>query len=76
MNQPTAALGADGLDDHPGRPAPGRPGRDGPPRALAALGSYARPVRNGDGFVLTELDTSPHERPPMADVLEAGAALS
>ena len=75
VNQPTAALGA--MASTITQAVLRRVAEEGrAPEALAALGSYARPVRGGEGFVLTELDTSPHERPPMAQVLEAGAALS
>ena len=42
------------------------------PGDLAGTGAYVRPVRGEDGFGLVELDTHPDERPPMADVLQAG----
>jgi glucosyl-3-phosphoglycerate synthase len=42
------------------------------PAELGANGGYARPVREGDGFALAEIDVRPVERPPMRDAL-AGA---
>lgn len=44
------------------------------PEDLLLGGGYARPVRDGAGFVLSERDTRPGERPPMADLLQAGIA--
>jgi glucosyl-3-phosphoglycerate synthase len=41
------------------------------PDDLGLPGTYVRPVRRGEGFVLEGQDTGPAERPPMADVLEA-----
>ena len=43
------------------------------PDHLPGDGAYARPVRGKDGFVMSALDASPQERPPMAGVLEASA---
>jgi glucosyl-3-phosphoglycerate synthase len=44
------------------------------PGGLAGSGAYARPVRAEGGYLLTETDTRPGERPPMSDVLQARVA--
>jgi glucosyl-3-phosphoglycerate synthase len=65
VNQPTAALGTMAstisqavlrrlADEGRGLPAPVNP-------------TYARPVPSGGGYVLSEVDTAPRERPPMAE---------
>lgn len=69
-NQPTAALGA--MASTISQAVLRRLADEGrAPEGIAGTGAYARPVSGADGFVLTELDTRPDERPPMADVLEA-----
>lgn len=72
-NQPTAALGA--MASTISQAVLKRLAQEGrAPDELAGAGAYVRPVRGGDGFVLTELDTRPDERPPMTDVLQASVA--
>ncbi len=70
-NQPTAALGA--MASTISQAVLRRVAEEGrAPGDLAGAGAYARPVRGENGFGLVELDTHPDERPPMADVLQAG----
>ncbi|MBJ7457381.1 MAG: glucosyl-3-phosphoglycerate synthase, partial [Thermoleophilia bacterium] len=72
-NQPTAALGA--MASTISQAVLKRLAQEGrAPDELAGAGAYVRPVRGDDGFVLTELDTRPDERPPMTDVLQASVA--
>lgn len=69
-NQPTAALGL--MASAISQAVMLRLVEDGrAPAALAGDGAYVRPVRGGDGLVLSTSDTRPGERPPMADVLHA-----
>jgi len=70
-NQPTAALGA--MASTISQAVLRRVAEEGrAPGDLAGAGAYVRPVRGENGFGLVELDTHPDERPPMADVLQAG----
>lgn len=72
-NQPTAALGA--MASTISQAVLKRVAQEGrAPDDLAGAGAYARPVREGGAYVLTELDTRPDERPPMTDVLHASIA--
>ena len=70
-NQPTTALGA--MASTISQAVLRRVAEEGrAPGDLAGAGAYVRPVRGENGFGLVELDTHPDERPPMADVLQAG----
>ena len=71
VNQPTAALGADGVDDHAGGAAArGRRGARAR-RAWPATAPTRGPSAASGGCALEELDTRPRERPPMAEVAPA-----
>ena len=72
-NQPTVALGA--MASAISQAVLRRLAQEGrAPDDLAGDGAYVRPVRSEEGYVLTELDTRPDERPPMTDVLQASVA--
>lgn len=72
-NQPTAALGA--MASTISQAVLTRLAQDGrAPHALVGTGAYARPVRTDAGYLLTEMDTRPDERPPMSRVLQASVA--
>ena len=70
-NQPTAALGA--MASTICQAVLRRLAQEGRVPELSGDGTYARPVRGPDGFVMSALDTSPQERPPMSQVLAASA---
>jgi glucosyl-3-phosphoglycerate synthase len=73
VNQSTAALGA--MASTIAQAVLRRLAQEGrAPGDLAGAGAYVRPVRAGSGYILTELDTHPDERPPMSDVLQASIA--
>lgn len=72
-NQPTAALGA--MASAISQAVLRRLADEGrAPAELAGNGIYARPVRGEHGFVLAEIDTTPAERPPMAEALAPAPA--
>jgi glucosyl-3-phosphoglycerate synthase len=67
-NQPTVALGA--MAATITQAVLRRLADEGrlPDELLAGTGAYARPVPGRDGLVLSQIDTRPSQRPPMAEV--------
>ena len=66
VNQPTAALGR--MASAIAQAVLRRVGDEGRGLTAAVDGTYARPVRTERGYVLSEVDTRPGVRPPMAEV--------